>query len=119
VNHSPNRPIPAVDPQVLRAVWDFFEQARAKFPGIESSALNVDVRLLAGICRPGANPVALIMRRALIDLWVDEELDDRQKGAQLEGPMFEIAAAFPIPRLDRFNPDDFLKQMNDRGSWPS
>lgn len=95
------------------------QQARAKFPGAESSALNVDVRLLAGICSPGADAFALIMRHGLIDLWVNQELNDRQQGAQLEGPMFEITATFPIPRLDRFNPDDFLKQMNDRGSWRS
>ena len=119
VNLGLDQPIPAVHPQDLRAVWELVEQARAQFPAAESSALNLDVALLADVCSPGANVFALSMRRALIEMWINQNVAASQNRPQLDGPLFELAAALPIPRLDQFDPDDFLKRMNDRGNSPS
>jgi hypothetical protein len=119
MNLGLDQPIPAVDPQDLRAVWEFVEQARAASGGAESSALNFNVKLLADVCSPGANVFALSMRRALIEMWVKQNAATAQDRAPLDGPIFELAAALPIPRLDQFNPDDFLNLMNDRGNLPS
>jgi len=105
-------PIPAVDPRDLRAVWELTKQAQAQVA--QSASFGIDARLLASVCSPGANVFAVSTRNALLDVLAQQGLLD-----QPDAVVFDVAATFPIARMDRFDPDDFIRQLDNRRSEPS
>ena len=40
--------------------------------------------------------------------------DSMQHDTQLDEAVFHVAATFPIPGVDRINPDPFLQQLDNR-----
>jgi hypothetical protein len=101
-------PIPAVNPADLRGVWELIRQSSAQSPGA-----SFDIALLAGACAPGADAFAVSFRVALLEGLVGQGL------LVLDEAVFDFAATFPIPRLDKFDPDEFLRRLHDRRSRAS
>jgi hypothetical protein len=80
-------------------------------------AIAWDVAVLAGACGPGANVFAVWARSALLEMLVHQGLlTPWERGTQLDDAVFDVAATFPIPGVDRFDPDAFLQRLsNQRG----
>jgi hypothetical protein len=115
-------PIPAVDPKDLRGLWALKHKLVAEFAqnpkgDVATPAPSIDVALLAGACAPGANVLAVWVRSTLLDLAVSQGLlAPWQQATLLDHAVFDLAATLPIPRLDRFDPDDFLQRLGHRRS---
>lgn len=115
-------PIPTVNAADLRGVWELMDKARAEFLGnrepelaTQQPAIGFDVAVLAGACGPGANVVAAWARSALLGMLVHQGLlTSWQRGTQLDDAVFDVAATFPIPGVDRFDPDALLQQLSNR-----
>lgn len=116
-------PIPTVNPGDLRGVWELMRETHAEFLGNrepelggQQPAIGICVSLLAQACSPGANVLAVWARSALLGILVHQGLlTSWQRGTQLDDAVFDVAATFPIPGLDRFDPDAFLQQLSSRG----
>ncbi len=101
-------PIPAVDPQDLRGVFELSHKLRAQF--VQNSETSIDVALLAKACAPGANVIAVSLRTALLDAMASQGLlAPWHRSAGLDQAVFNAAATFPIPALDRFDANDFVR----------
>jgi hypothetical protein len=118
---SASEPIPSVDPKDLRSVWELTHKLQALFvqnsesDGATPRPVSVDVALLAGACSPGANVFAVWARCALLETLVRRGTPiPGWQGTQLDEAACEVAATFPIPALDRFDPDEFLLTLDRR-----
>lgn len=117
-------PIPAVNPADLRGVWERIHEMNTELlenrdpkPGGQQTAIGIDASLLAQACNPEANVLAVWARSSLLGILVDQGLlISWQRGTQLDDAVFDVAATFPIPGLDRFDPDAFLQQLSSRGA---
>lgn len=117
-------PIPTVNTGDLRGVWELMHETRAQILGNrepelggQQPAIGICVSLLAQVCGPEANVLAVWARSTLLGILVDQGLlTSWQRGTQLDDAVFDVAATFPIPALDRFDPDAFLQQLNSRGT---
>ena len=115
-------PIPTVNPGDLRGVWELMHELRAKFMGHRESelggpqpAISFDFKLLAQVCSPEADVLAVWSRSTLLGIMVERGLlTSFQRGTRLDDAVFNVAAAFPIPALDQFDPDALLQQLNSR-----
>lgn len=115
-------PIPTVNVGDLRGVWELMQETRAEFLGNrepevggQQSAIGLDIGLLARACRPEANVLAVWARSALLGILVQQGLlASWQRGTHLDDAVFDVAAIFPIPGLDRFDPEAFLQQLSGR-----
>ena len=113
-------PIPAVNPEDLREVWELMQEARAQVLGsgepegaTQQSAIGIDVAVLAEACSPGANVLAVWARSALLDMLERQGLlTPWQRGTQMDDAVFGVAASFPIPGIDRFDPEALLRQLS-------
>jgi hypothetical protein len=121
---SAGRPIQTVNPGDLRSVWELMHETRGKIRGEPrvrlggpQPTIGIDVKLLARVCSPEANVLAVWARSALLGILVQQGLlTSWQRGTQLDDAVFNVAAAFPITALDQFDPDAFLQQLSSRGA---
>ncbi|HYK49258.1 MAG TPA: hypothetical protein VEU94_06005, partial [Terriglobales bacterium] len=60
---APGEPVPVVDPEDVKAVWQIFDEVRRTHPGTA-----VGVAGLAKVLRPGANVPAVTFRAGMIGL---------------------------------------------------
>jgi hypothetical protein len=77
--------------QILRGVWELIHNFASEFvantgtgAAAETPTLGFDIALLAGA-------------------WL--------KDNRLDQAVFDFAATFPIPRLEGFDPDDFVQRL--------
>jgi hypothetical protein len=119
-------PIPTVNPGDLRGVWELMRETSAEFLrnrepelGGQQPAIGICTSLLARVCSPEGNVLAVWARSALLWTLVHQGLLTAwQRGTQLDDAVFDVAAAFPIPGLDRFDQDAFLQQLSSRRGPP-
>jgi hypothetical protein len=104
VDSNPSHPVPAVDPNDLRAVWELTEQVRAKFIGEPSASFGIDASLIRQKCGPGTNAFAAIVRCGLLELLVRVGVP----ASQLDRRVFDVVATYPIPAMNKFDPDAFV-----------
>jgi hypothetical protein len=107
VDTDPSQPVPTVDPNDLRAVWELREQVRAQFAGEPSASFGIDASLIRQKCGTGTNAFAAMVRCGLLEMSMRAGIT----ASQLERGGFDVAATFPIPAMDKFSPDDFLEQL--------
>jgi hypothetical protein len=113
-------PIPTVNPGDLRRVWELTRETQTQFlenrepeAGGPQPAVGICVSVLAQVCSPEANVLAVWARSALLGILVDQGLlPSWQRGAELDDAVFDTAATCP---LDRFDPEAFLQQLSSRG----
>ena len=108
---SIGRPVLAVRVDDLRRVWSFLASEQARAPGVQGGAVSsVSLKLLAGLCDPNANVLAVSFRAMLVEILLRQgRLDRWREGNSLRDKVFEVAASFPLPRgLENADLDAFV-----------
>jgi hypothetical protein len=109
------RPVPGVRADDLRRVWSFLTSTQAPdTKAKQGSTTSVDLKLLADLCDPHANVLAVWFRAALIEILLREGLLDRWwEGNSLTDRVFEITASFPLPHgPEKFDLDALIAALN-------
>ncbi len=107
-------PIPTVTPGDLRGVCELVHEARAESGG-QQPAISIDIKLLTQVSGPGADVLAVWVRSVLLYSLVEQgRLTSWRCGTQLADAVFDVAATFPIPRSDRFDPEAFFQELGSR-----
>jgi len=112
---SSGKAAPVVDASDMKRVWELTANA----PGVATRApgsVGWDVRLVAGQCSHGADPVAVFFRVTLLRLLLENGLlDEWNDGNRLNDLVFETLAAFPVPEgFQGYRPDEFIEKLRIR-----
>src|SRR3954454_20557938 len=78
---SSGKSVPPVDAGDLKRVWELTSKA----PRVESAtpaALGLSVRVIAGQCSPGADPIAVFFRAALLRPLIEDGLLDEWRDGE-------------------------------------
>lgn len=106
------KPVPPVDASDIKRVWELISEA----PGGERAtpaSVGWDVRLIAGQCSQGADPLAIFFRVALLRPLLESGLlDEWRDGECPHDVVFRTLATFPLPEgIQRFRPDEFIDTL--------
>jgi len=71
---KPGEPVPEVDPEDLKTVWQLYDEMAKSNPG---ERFSIELSVLEEVCKPGADVQAVWYRQAAIDLL---RLLSQQKG---------------------------------------
>lgn len=91
---QPGEPVPAVDPEDVKAVWQIGRNAQANHPG----QVAVGVDLMKHGCKPGADTAAVSYRSSL--LWLINQIAPEQlarfaRAGQPDDAVFRAVAKVP------------------------
>jgi hypothetical protein len=92
---KPGEPVPAVDPEDVKAVWQIGRDIRVSHPG-QNVAVGAD--LMRHACKPGANIEAITYRSwflGLVTQIVPEHLAPFTREGQPDDAVFRAAAMVP------------------------
>jgi len=117
-------PVPTVDPEDVKAVWELFSDFEREHPGRPGA---VGIEIFKRACSPGADIQAIIYRTQM--MWVvqhaspealapwtkDERLDDAVFRAIAETPMEWMGVGVPRQGLP-FDADDFIRRLREATS---
>ena len=108
------RPVPEVHADDLRRVWSFLVSMQAADTKVQEGSTSVSLKLLAGLCDPHANVLAVSFRAMLIaSLLRQGRLGRWRQGDSLTDRVFEITASFPFPRgLEKADLDALIAALN-------
>ena len=70
---QPGEPVPEVDPEDLKATWEFHQELQAEHPGEQ---VWIDASLDQSICKPGADIQAVGYRSSMI--WIMTQIAPEQ-----------------------------------------
>ena len=104
--------VPAVRVDDVRRIWSFLtEQAQNTHV---KGGTGFNIKLLADMCSPNANTLAVYFRATLIMLLQAQGLLDRWRdGNSLQDRVFEVAASFPLPQgPGNVNPNAFVAALS-------
>lgn len=109
---SSGKPVPAVDASDMKRVWELTSEA----PRPESAApgsVSWDMRLIAGQCSRGADPLAVFFRVALLRPLLESGLlDDWRDGDRPYEVVFQALATFALPEgIQTFRPGEFADAL--------
>jgi hypothetical protein len=88
--------------------------SKARDPRVHGGAVSsVSLKLLASLCDPKANVVAVCFRSMLVETLLQQgRLDRWREGHSLRDKVFEVAASFPLPRgLENADIDAFVAAL--------
>jgi len=117
---SPGEPVPEVDPEDLRAIWQETRDLQAKHAG-QNVAVGFD--FLEAICKPGANAQAVWYRSAMI--WVLNQAAQDQfapwvRHGLLSDPVFRTMATIPMEWVGftereglPFDAEEFFRRLRE------
>jgi hypothetical protein len=93
---KPREPVPAVDPEDVKTVWQIVRDAQANRPG-QNVAVGVD--LMKHACKPGADVEAVTYRSSLV--WLITQIAPEQvarftRDGQPDDAVFRAAAKVPV-----------------------
>jgi hypothetical protein len=89
------RPVPTVRAEDLRRVWSFLASEQSEAQAQRSVSLNI----VAGLCEPKADALAVWFRTTLIQALLQRgRLDPWRDGSSLRDKVFEVAAKFSLPK---------------------
>lgn len=121
---KPGEPVPEVDPDDLKSLWELQRSRGAMSPGQEH-AIGFD--LIKHSCKPGADVQAVCYRLSF--LWIMTRIASEQFAAftrdgQPVDAAFRAAAKVPAESMGvgivregpPFNPDEFMRLCNEAGS---
>jgi hypothetical protein len=93
------QPVPAVRAGDVRRVWSFLVQLAQQNRDTRSQGgVAVNMRLLADLCEPNANVLAVYFRAILVKALMQQgRLDRWREGNSLRDSVFELVARFPLP----------------------
>src|SRR6266849_4262404 len=93
------RPVPGVRADDLRRVWSFLTSMQTADTKAHEGSTSVSLKLLAGLCDPHANVLAVWFRATLIEALLREgRLDRWRQGDSLTDRVFEITGSFQLPQ---------------------
>jgi hypothetical protein len=112
-------PVPVVDPEDVKAVWQIFDELRRTHPGTA-----VGVAGLVGVLRPGANVPAVTFRAGMIGLVLHTapaELAPWTKEDRVDDAVFHAIAQVPMEWLGvgverqgwPFDVEDFMRRVRE------
>ncbi len=92
----------------MKRMWSFL----SSLPSQKAGTAGIDMRLLADVCEPGADPFAVWLRATLLRAAVmSGRLDERRDGDKLQDKVFEAAAGFAIPEPQKPDLEAFFAAM--------
>ena len=113
-------PVPEVDPEDLKAVWQEARDLQARYPG---KRVAIGFELMKAVCKPGANTQAVFYRSSMI--WLLEEFAQEQvapwfKDEQVSDAVFRTMAAIPMEWIGHtkreglpFDVGDFFHRLRE------
>ena len=119
---NPGEPVPEVDPEDLKAIWQLSRDVQARHPG---QNVATSLELGKAICKPGANVQAVSYRSTMI--WVLSQfaqglLAPWVKDDQFSDAVFRTMATIPMewigttPREDLpFDVEEFFRRLREGG----
>ncbi len=109
---SSGKPIPTVDASDMKRVWEL--TSKTPLPeGTAAGSVSWNIRLIAGQCSPGADPLAVFFRLALLrPLLASGLIDEFRNGDRPYDVVFQTLATFPLPKgIQAFRPDEFAHAL--------
>ncbi len=99
---SVGQPVPAVSAEDVRRVYYAVAEAGPRN--------SISLELLAELCDPGVNVVAVSLRAMLLSILLQiGRLGQWQEGKVLNDRLYQVAATFPLPRgLEEVDPEAFV-----------
>src|SRR6266567_4139730 len=106
------KPVPVVDASDMRRVWELTSEA-PRPEGAAPGSVGWDVRVIAGQCSQGADPVAVFFRVALLRPLLESGLlEEWRDGERPHYLVFQTLATFPLPEgFQQFRPDEFIDTL--------
>jgi hypothetical protein len=93
---EPGEPVPEVDPEDIRATWEFHQKLQAEHPGEQ---IAVCASLAESICKPGADIQAVGYRSTIIwmtTVFAPERIAPFLRNGQPTDAVFRAAAKVPL-----------------------
>ncbi len=128
---KPGEPVPQVDPEDLKNVWQLQDEVKKRHPRGEHCA--IDQSVIQRTCKPGANVQAVSYRAGLLRLILmpiaeglpsiaGEKLAPWIKDGRLDDAVFRAAAQTPmewmgvgiIRKGPPFDVDEFMRRVRER-----
>jgi hypothetical protein len=106
------KPIPAVDARDMKRVWELTSEA-PRPEGAAPGSLSWNIRLIAGECSQGSDPLAVFSRLALLrPLLASRLLDEYRSGDRTHDVVFQTLATFALPEgIQTFRPEEFVDAL--------
>jgi hypothetical protein len=115
---NPGEPVPQVDPDDLKTVWQFFKESRER----SGQAVATGVDLLRQVCKPGADVQAVSYRAMMLSLLTRHvQLAPRNTAGKLGDAVFRAAAEIPMEWIGvgiehqglPFDVEDFMRRVRE------
>lgn len=120
---APGTPVPAVDPEDLKAVWQVYRNVEMSHPG---QRVGICMDSLACECKTGADIQAItyrIMMLQLIQHVAPESLAAWTKDGELDEAVFRVVADIPMEWLGKeirqglpVDVDEFFRRVRGKGA---
>jgi hypothetical protein len=112
---SSGKEVPAVDAVDMKRVWELVSDVPCD-NNAATGSIGLDVRLIAGRCSHGADPLAVFFRVALLrPLLQSGSLDEWCDGDHPSDVVFQTLASFPLPEgVQNFRPNEFIHALRKR-----
>jgi hypothetical protein len=94
---KPGEPVPAVDPDDLKAVWQLHRDVEASYPG---ERFAIDMSIMAAACKPGADVHAIAYRAgqlAVATQMLPQQLTKLHKEGYLDDAAYRAAVNNLLP----------------------
>lgn len=115
---SSGQPVPTVDPDTLRRMWNVAHDARTTLgnDGLgDSQTLGIDAAIIAKLAGT-SSPVAVWLRSSLVEFMYKQDLlGPWLEADQPNESVFRLAAAWPLPSIRQFDVGDFLQKLSNSG----
>jgi|SRR5579864_182435 len=124
---KPGEPVPEVDPQDLKAVWELGRMVERESPG---QHVSIDLELMQHACKPGADAQAVWYRSSmlsLLNLAAPDRLSPWTKQGQLDDAVFSAAAKMPVQWMEvgvvrqgfPFDVAEFFRRLHEDQGGPA
>jgi hypothetical protein len=127
---EPGEPVPEVDPDDLKTIWEMGRDLQARYPGQQ---VATGIGIFEHACKPRANIEATHYRASLLSLmtlFASEQLTRFTEDGQLDDAVFRAAAKVPMEWMGvgivrqgpPFNMDEFLRlcgEPNEKAGSPT
>ncbi len=106
------KPVPPVGTSDVKRVWELTSEARSG-ERAPNESVGFCVRSIAGQCSQGADPLAVLVRVALLSPLLESGLlDEWRDGERPHHVVFQTLATFPLPEgIQRFRSDEFIDTL--------
>ncbi len=118
---KPGEPVPEVDPDDLKTIWEMSRDLEASHPGQHGA---IGIGLIRQACKPGANVEATFYRASLLSLtkhFAPEQWAGLAKDGQIDDAVFRAAAQTPMEWMGvgvvreglPFDFDEFMRRARE------